>query len=199
VVTSTTHKSLRGPRGGFVLATPEYADAVDRGCPMVLGGPLPHVMAAKAVAFAEARRPEFAGYAQQIVANARALAAALMGRGLHVVSGGTDNHLMLVDLRNRGLTGKVAEQALDAADITVNKNTVPRETQSPFVTSGIRIGTPAVTTRGMREGEMHRIAELIDRVLRAPDDESVAEAVRADVRQLTAAFPLYPEPAGTVA
>jgi glycine hydroxymethyltransferase len=157
------------------------------------------VIAAKAVALKEALDPSFRMYSGHVVANAKALAAALIGRELHVVSGGTDNHLMLVDLRSRGLTGKVAEQALDKAGITVNKNTVPRETQSPFVTSGIRIGTPAVTTRGMREAEMQKIAELIDRVLQAPDDEASTDAVRAEVRQLTAAFPLYPEPAGTVA
>jgi glycine hydroxymethyltransferase len=183
----------------MILCKSQHAKAVDKAVfPGTQGGPLEHVIAAKAVAFKEALDPSFKRYSGQVVANAKALAAALIARGLQVVSGGTDNHLMLVDLRNRGLTGKVAEQALDAAGITVNKNTVPRETQSPFVTSGIRIGTPAVTTRGMREGEMEKIADLIDRILKAPEDESVAGSVRAEVRQLTAAFPLYPEPAGTV-
>jgi glycine hydroxymethyltransferase len=153
------------------------------------------VIAAKAVAFKEALDPSFKGYAAQVVANARALAKALMAHGFQVVSGGTDNHLMLVDLRNRNLTGKVAEKTLDLAGITVNKNTVPRETQSPFVTSGIRIGTPAVTTRGMREGEMATIAALIDRVLAAPEDQSVIDAVRTEVRALAGKFPLYPSPA----
>lgn len=200
VVTTTTHKTLRGPRAGLILCKAQHAKAVDKAVfPGTQGGPLEHVIAAKAVAFKEALDPAFKRYSGQVVANAKALASALVALGLTVVSGGTDNHLMLVDLRNRGLTGKVAEQALDAAGITVNKNTVPRETQSPFVTSGIRIGTPAVTTRGMREGEMARIAALIDRVLHAPDDRAVTSSVRAEVRELTAAFPLYPEPAGTVA
>jgi glycine hydroxymethyltransferase len=200
VVTTTTHKTLRGPRAGLILCKAQHAKVVDKAVfPGTQGGPLEHVIAAKAVALKEALDPSFKKYSAQVVANAKALAAALIARGLHVVSGGTDNHLMLVDLRNRGLTGKVAEQALDAAGITVNKNTVPRETQSPFVTSGIRIGTPAVTTRGMREGEMQKIAELIDRILQSPEDQSIAEAVRAEVRELTAAFPLYPEPAGSIA
>jgi glycine hydroxymethyltransferase len=200
VVTTTTHKTLRGPRAGLILCKAQHAKVVDKAVfPGTQGGPLEHVIAAKAVALKEALDPSFKKYSAQVVANAKALAAALIARGLHVVSGGTDNHLMLVDLRNRGLTGKVAEQALDAAGITVNKNTVPRETQSPFVTSGIRIGTPAVTTRGMREGEMRKIAELIDRILQSPEDRSIAEAVRAEVRELTAAFPLYPEPAGSIA
>ena len=192
VVTTTTHKTLRGPRGGLILCKAEHQKAVDKAMfPGTQGGPLEHVIAAKAVAFHEAARPEFRAYASQIVANARALAGALSGRGFHIVSGGTDNHLMLVDLRNRELTGKVAEKALDRAAITVNKNTVPKETQSPFVTSGIRIGTPAVTTRGMKEPEMARIAELIDTVLQAADDEVVAARVRGEVRALTDRFPLY--------
>src|SRR3712207_3891264 len=200
VVTTTTHKTLRGPRAGMILCKAQHAKVVDKSVfPGTQGGPLEHVIAAKAVALKEALDPSFKRYCGQVVANAKTLAAALVERGLQVVSGGTDNHLMLVDLRNRGLTGKVAEQSLDAAGITVNKNTVPRETQSPFVTSGIRVGTPAVTTRGMREGEMTQIAELIDRVLQAPEDESVTEAVRRDVHRLTASFPLYPEPAGAVA
>jgi glycine hydroxymethyltransferase len=193
VVTSTTHKTLRGPRGGIILCKAAHAKAVDKAMfPGMQGGPLEHVIAAKAVAFGEALRPEFATYCRQVIANAQALAAALVARGFHVVSGGTDNHLMLLDLRNRGLTGKVAEKALDQAGITVNKNTVPKETQSPFVTSGIRVGTPAVTTRGMGEAEMAQIAALIDRVLAAPEDAAVLSAVHADVRELAGRFPLYP-------
>jgi len=194
VVTTTTHKTLRGPRGGLILCKAAHAKAIDKAMfPGTQGGPLEHVIAAKAVAFHEALQPAFTDYCRQVVANARAMAGALIARGVHVVSGGTDNHLMLCDLRTRdaALTGKVAEQALDRAGITVNKNTVPKETQSPFVTSGIRIGTPAVTTRGMGEGEMVRIAELIDRVLAAPTDEGVLAAVKADVHTLTRAFPLY--------
>jgi glycine hydroxymethyltransferase len=191
-VTSTTHKTLRGPRGGLILCRAEHAKAIDKAVfPGTQGGPLMHVIAAKAVAFREAMQPTFVTYARQVVANAKALAAALIAQGFHIVSGGTDNHLMLVDLRNKGLTGKLAEKALDEAGITVNKNTVPRETQSPFVTSGIRIGTPAVTTRGMREPEMRRIAELIDRALRRPEDADHLGAVRDEVRELAGAFPLY--------
>jgi glycine hydroxymethyltransferase len=196
-VTSTTHKTLRGPRGGLILCRAEHAKAVDKAVfPGTQGGPLEHVIAAKAVAFREALEPSFKTYCRQIVRNAQALAGALIQRGYHIVSGGTDNHLMLVDLRNRGdsLTGKVAETALNSAGITVNKNTVPRETQSPFVTSGIRLGTSAVTTRGMREPEMARIAELIDRVLRAPGDPATIAAVRADAMALAESFPLYPTP-----
>ena len=193
VVTTTTHKTLRGPRGGLILCKAEHAKAVDKAMfPGTQGGPLEHVIAAKAVAFREALRPEFRAYSRQVVANAQALAAAFAARGLPVVSGGTDNHLMLLDLRARGLTGKAAEQGLDRAGITVNKNTVPRETQSPFVTSGIRVGTPAVTTRGMGTSEMDEIAGLIDRVLHAPDHAGVTDAVRAEVRALAARFPLYP-------
>jgi glycine hydroxymethyltransferase len=193
VVTTTTHKTLRGPRAGLILCRAEHAKAIDKAVfPGSQGGPLEHVIAAKAVAFREALAPSFKEYCGQIVANAQTLAEALAGRGYHLVSGGTDNHLMLVDLRNKGLTGKVAEKALDHAGITVNKNTVPKETQSPFVTSGIRIGTPAVTTRGMGQPEMERIAGLIDKVLLAPEDEAVASSVKAEVRALTVAFPLYP-------
>ncbi|MBL8982549.1 MAG: serine hydroxymethyltransferase [Gemmatimonadetes bacterium] len=192
VVTSTTHKTLRGPRGGLILCRAEHAKAIDKAVfPGSQGGPLEHVIAAKAVAFREALAPSFKAYCGQVVANAQALAAALTARGYQLVSGGTDNHLMLVDLRNKGLTGKLAEQVLDKAAITVNKNTVPRETQSPFVTSGVRIGTPAATTRGMKEAEMQQIAGLIDRVLMAPEDPAVHAAVRADVKALTKAFPLY--------
>jgi len=192
-VTSTTHKTLRGPRGGLILCKSEHAKAIDKAMfPGTQGGPLEHVIAAKAVAFKEALHPSFRIYSAQVIANARALANALMSRSFDIVSGGTDNHLLLVDLRNRSLTGKVAEQSLDKAGITVNKNTVPRETQSPFVTSGIRIGTPAVTTRGMKEPEMERIAALIERVLAAPEDEKVCQKVRAEVKELTGGFPLYP-------
>jgi glycine hydroxymethyltransferase len=195
VVTTTTHKTLRGPRGGMILCKAEHAAAVNKAMfPGTQGGPLEHVIAAKAVSFKEALEPAFTTYSKQIVANAQALAKALVSRGYQLVSGGTDNHLMLVDLRSKGLTGKVAEKALDLAGITVNKNTVPKETQSPFVTSGVRIGTPAVTTRGMREPEMERIAELIDRVLMSAEDASVAEQVKEEVRTLSASFPLYPVP-----
>jgi len=192
VVTTTTHKTLRGPRGGLILCKAEHAKAIDKSVfPGSQGGPLEHVIAAKAVCFKEALAPEFKDYARRVIANARALAGALASCGFQIVSGGTDNHLMLVDLRNRDLTGKVAQTALDNAAITVNKNTVPKETQSPFVTSGIRIGTSAVTTRGMGETEMARIASLIDRVLRSPDDAKVATSVRDHVRALTKEFPLY--------
>ncbi len=198
VVTTTTHKTLRGPRGGMILCKAEHAAAINKAVfPGAQGGPLEHVIAAKAVAFKEALEPSFAVYSRQVVANAQALAKAFVARGYELVSGGTDNHLMLIDLRNKGLTGKVAEKALDLAGITVNKNTVPRETQSPFVTSGIRVGTPAVTTRGMREAEMEQIAALIDRVLLAADDASVAAQVKADVKALAARFPLYPVPPGS--
>ena len=193
VVTTTTHKTLRGPRGGMILCKAQHAAVVNKAMfPGTQGGPLEHVIAAKAVAFKEALDPSFTTYCKQIVSNAQALAKALIALDYQLVSGGTDNHLMLADLRNKGLTGKVAEKALDVAGITVNKNTVPKETQSPFVTSGVRIGTPAVTTRGMKEGEMIQIAALIDRVLSAPDDLSVAAQVRSEVTALARAFPLYP-------
>src|SRR5690348_7345651 len=195
VVTSTTHKTLRGPRGGLILCKAEHAKPIDKSVfPGSQGGPLEHVIAAKAVSFKEALAPEFKTYAKQVVANAKAMAGELVKLGFKVVSGGTDNHLMLVDLRNRGVTGKVAQLSLDEAAITVNKNTVPKETESPFVTSGIRIGTAAVTTRGMKEAEMRRIAELIDVTLQSPEDADLSKRVRGDVRELTAAFPLYPEP-----
>jgi glycine hydroxymethyltransferase len=197
VVTTTTHKTLRGPRGGMILCKAQHAAAVNKAMfPGTQGGPLEHVIAAKAVALKEALDPSFTVYTRQVVANARALAAAFVKRDYQLVSGGTDNHLMLIDLRNKGLTGKVAEKALDLASITVNKNTVPKETQSPFVTSGIRIGTPAVTTRGMKEKEMEQIAELIDRVLMKADDASVAEQVKGEVKKLAERFPLYPVQVG---
>ena len=196
-VTTTTHKTLRGPRGGLILCKEEHAKAIDKAMfPGTQGGPLEHVIAAKAVALKEALDPSFTDYCRQIIANAQALASGLNGFGFNLVSGGTDNHLMLVDLRNKGLTGKVAEKALDAADITVNKNTVPKETQSPFVTSGIRIGTPAVTTRGMKEGEMREIAGFINTVLASPEDEAVARDVSTEVRELASRFPLYPNAFG---
>jgi glycine hydroxymethyltransferase len=191
IVTTTTHKTLRGPRGGLILCTAEHAKAVDKWVfPGTQGGPLEHVIAAKAVALHEASTPAFKSYAAQVVRNAQTLAAALQDRGFAIVSGGTDTHLMLVDLRPKGLTGKEAEQLLDRAGITVNKNTIPGDPQSPFVTSGIRLGTPAVTTRGFTEPEMARVAGLIDDVLTRKDDGTLAR-VRGEVRDLTEAFPLY--------
>ena len=191
VVTSTTHKTLRGPRAGLILCTIEHAKAIDKSVfPGTQGGPLQHVIAAKAVAFGEALTPDFHVYARQVVANAKALAEALAERGFHIVSGGTDTHLMLVDLRSRQLTGKVAEQILGRAGITVNKNTIPDDPQSPFVTSGIRLGTPALTTRGMGTEAMRRIAGLIDRALTDADDTVLAR-IRHEVEELAAAFPLY--------
>ncbi|MGE5143141.1 MAG: serine hydroxymethyltransferase [Acidobacteriota bacterium] len=191
IVTTTTHKTLRGPRGGMILCRADLAKAVDKQVfPGTQGGPLEHIIAAKAVALGEASQPEFKEYAAQVIKNAQALAAALVERGYAIVSGGTDTHLMLVDLRPKQLTGKEAEQLLDRAGITVNKNTIPGDPQSPFVTSGIRLGTPAVTTRGFSEVEMGRIAELIDDVLTRKDDGTLAR-VKQDVRELTDAFPLY--------
>jgi glycine hydroxymethyltransferase len=202
VVTTTTHKSLRGPRGGMVLCTEEFAGQVDRGCPMVLGGPLPHVMAAKAVALAEARRPEFADYAQRIVANAKALADGLLRRGASLVTGGTDNHLVLIDVTGYGLTGRQAEAALLDAGIVTNRNAIPRDPNGPWYTSGIRIGTPALTTRGLGEAQMHEIAGLIDTVLRATRpgsskaqyvlDPGVAAKGAQQAAELVAGYPLYP-------
>jgi glycine hydroxymethyltransferase len=192
IVTSTTHKTLRGPRGGLIMAREELGKAVDKQVfPGTQGGPLMHVIAAKAVAFKEALEPGFADYSGRVIANAKALAEGLMERGFTLVSGGTDNHLLLVDLRGKGVTGKVAEKALDRAGITVNKNTVPGETESPFVTSGVRIGTPALTTRGFGVDEMRAIAGLIDRVIAKADDEAVATQVRGEVREMCGRFPLY--------
>ena len=196
VVTTTTHKTLRGPRGGMILCKEAHAKAVDKAVfPATQGGPLVHVIAAKAVALLEALQPDFTTYARQIVANAKALAGKLAEGGFHLVSGGTDNHLMLVDLRpsHPDLAGKDAEAVLEAAGITVNKNTVPGETRSPFVTSGLRIGTPALTTRGMREDEMRRIGQWIGSVLAAPADQDLQRRVREEVRELCGAFPLYQE------
>jgi len=194
VVTSTTHKTLRGPRGGVILCRADLAKEIDRAVfPGVQGGPLMHVIAAKAVAFAEAATPEFRAYQGRIVANTARLAAALAGAGFRIVSGGTDNHLFLMDVASRGLTGKVAEIALDRAAVTVNKNTIPFDPNPPLVASGIRIGTAAVTTRGMGEAEMDQIAGLIGEVLAAPEDAAVGAAVRERVRALAARFPLYDE------
>jgi len=191
VTTSTTHKTLRGPRGGMILCREAFAKQVDKAVfPGHQGGPLMHVIAAKAVAFGEVLEPGFKAYARQVVANAQALAEALVELGFAIVSGGTDSHLMLVDLRPKGLTGKLAEQLLDRAGITVNKNTIPDDPQSPFVTSGIRLGTPALTTRGMGPSEMRWIARLVDRVLVQRDDAAV-EAVRQEVEGFARAFPLY--------
>ncbi len=191
-VTSTTHKTLRGPRGGVVMCKQEFAKEIDRAVfPGLQGGPLMHIIAAKAVAFGEALSAGFRAYQAQIVANTAALAAALAGEGFRIVSGGTDNHLFLMDVTSRGLTGKAAEKALDAAAITVNKNTIPFDTNSPMVASGIRVGTAAVTTRGMREAEMAAVARLICEVLAAPDDAGVQAGVRERVRLLCSRFPLY--------
>ena len=194
IVTSTTHKTLRGPRGGFILSRAAVAKAIDKQVfPGTQGGPLEHVIAAKAVAFAEALTPGFRTYAKEVVANARALGEALADRGYRLVSGGTDTHLLLVDLRDREYTGKDAEEALGQAGIHVNKNTVPGDQRSPFVTSGMRLGTSALTTRGMGTAEMQHIAELIDRLLQAPTDTTI-ERVGRQVRELSLAFPLYGAP-----
>jgi glycine hydroxymethyltransferase len=193
-VTTTTHKTLRGPRGGMVMCGAANAQALDKTVmPGVQGGPLMHVIAGKAVAFREALTPEWRAYQLQIVKNAKALAAALLARGFRLVTGGTETHLLLVDLASRAVTGKDAQEALDRAWITVNKNTIPFETRSPMVTSGIRLGTPAVTTRGMKEPEMAQIAALIDRVLSNVGVASVEATVRREVQELTNRFPLYPE------
>lgn len=210
IVTSTTHKTLRGPRGGIILMGEDFPNPWGKKTPKgevkmmsalldsavfpgTQGGPLEHVIAAKAVAFGEALRPEFKDYQKQVQKNARAMAEALMERGYHIISGGTDNHCMLVDLRTKfpELTGKVAEQALVAADITANKNMVPFDSRSAFQTSGLRFGTPAITTRGLKEDQMPVIVELIDRVLHAPTDEKVIEAVRKDVNEMMQAYPLF--------
>ena len=192
-VTTTTHKTLRGPRGGMIMCRREFAQAIDKTLfPGIQGGPLMHVIAAKAVAFKEALTPEFKTYQEQIVKNAKALANALAERGFRLVSGGTDNHLMLVDLRGKGITGKEAEKALEDASITVNKNMIPFDPQKPFIASGIRIGTPAVTTRGMKEGEMEAIGGWISRVLEHPE-ETVKREVASEVKALCDRFPLYPE------
>lgn len=194
VVTTTTHKTLRGPRGGMILCRAQYAQAIDKAIfPGIQGGPLMHVIAGKAVAFKEAQEPSFKIYQQQIINNAQALAETLLSKGFRLVSGGTDNHLMLVDVRNKGLTGKEAEHLLDEAGVTVNKNTIPYDPQSPFVTSGIRIGTPAVTTRGMKEKEMRVIGEIIDLIITSRGREEEMKKASAMVKELTGAFPLVAE------
>lgn len=207
IVTTTTHKTLRGPRGGLImigkdfdnpfgLTTPKgeirkMSSLIDSAVfPGMQGGPLMHIIAAKAVAFGEALQPSFVDYGKQVIANAQTLANGLTSRGYEIISGGTDNHLMLIDLRNKGLNGKIAENALVAADITVNKNMVPFDTEKPFITSGIRIGTAAITSRGFKESEIQQLAALIDRVLSNPTDASNLDSVRADVHELMAAFPL---------
>jgi glycine hydroxymethyltransferase len=191
-VTTTTHKTLRGPRAGMVMCKEEFAKDLDRAVfPGIQGGPLMHVIAAKAVAFREALSEDFRGYQQQIVANAKALAARLAGLGFRIVSGGTDNHVFLLDVTKAGLTGKVAEKALDAAHITVNKNTIPYDPNPPLVASGIRIGTPALTTRGMKEPEMELVGDFIAEILRAPEDAEVNAGVKGKIRDLCERFPLY--------
>ena len=192
-VTTTTHKTLRGPRGGLILCKEEFKKAIDSAVfPGTQGGPLMHVIAAKAVALKEAASPEFKAYQEQVVKNAKALAEALGNRGFRIVSGGTDNHLMLVSVRELGLTGLQAERLLDRCSITVNKNTIPFDPEKPFITSGLRIGTPAVTTRGMKEAEMLEIAEIISDVLHNPDDEDILANAKEKVESLTKRFPLYP-------
>jgi glycine hydroxymethyltransferase len=195
-VTTTTHKTLRGPRGGLILCREEHAVEVNRKLfPGVQGGPLVHIIAAKAVAFGEALSADFKEYQRRVLTNAKALASCLQEQGLRIVSGGTDNHLMLVDvfMEGRGITGKDAEKALEAAHITVNKNTIPFDTNKPFVTSGIRIGTPAVTTRGMGEEEMRQIGRLISAILHEPQSEDARRKVQQEIAELTSRFPLYPK------
>jgi len=192
VVTSTTHKTLRGPRGGLILMKPQYERAINSAVfPGLQGGPLMHVIAAKAVAFREALAPEFRTYQQQVLANAKVMAATLSQRGLRIVSGGTQSHLMLVDLRAKGITGKAAEAALGEAHMTVNKNAIPNDPEKPMVTSGIRVGTPAMTTRGFGEAEVETTAHLIADVLEAPNDPATISRVRAEVGKLTSKFPVY--------
>ncbi|MFD1031804.1 serine hydroxymethyltransferase [Metaplanococcus flavidus] len=191
-VTSTTHKTLRGPRGGLILCKEEFAKKIDKTIfPGIQGGPLMHVIASKAVAFGEAQQPEYKEYIDQVVKNANALAEALMEEGVDIVSKGTDNHLMLIDLRSLNLTGKVAEKALDEVGITTNKNTIPFDPESPFVTSGIRLGTPAVTSRGFKEAEMKEIASIMAMLLKNPEDETVKKEAALRTAKLTASFPLY--------
>ncbi|MGQ0694962.1 MAG: serine hydroxymethyltransferase [Nitrospiraceae bacterium] len=191
-VTTTTHKTLRGPRGGVTMCKAEHAKAVDKFVfPGLQGGPLMHVIAAKAVAFKEALSPSFKRYQQQVIANAKALAQGLVDRGYKIVSGGTDTHLMLVNLTNKGITGKEADAALDAAGIIVNKNAVPYDEKPPAIASGIRLGTPIVSTRGMQEGEMKQIVDLIDRVLQHRNDPAVLEEVRAEAKALCNRFPIF--------
>jgi len=191
-VTTTTHKTLRGPRGGMILCKERYAKAIDKAVfPGIQGGPLMHVIAAKAVALGEVMREEFKTYAKQVVANAKRLAETLTGEGLRLVSGGTDNHLLLVDLRSLGITGKTAEKVLDEVGITVNKNTIPFDPESPFVTSGIRLGTPAVTTRGFTGEDMEEVGKIIASVLKDHENEAVRREAKNRVRNLTEKHPLY--------
>jgi glycine hydroxymethyltransferase len=208
IVTTTTHKTLRGPRGGMImmgkdfenpwgLKTPKgetrmMSNLLDMAVfPGTQGGPLEHIIAAKAIAFGEALTDEYGAYIKQVAANAQAMAKAFVAKGYGIISGGTDNHLMLIDLRNKNITGKVAENALEKAEITVNKNMVPFDDKSPFVTSGIRVGTAAITTRGLKEAEMEKIVDLIDQVLTNPEDASNLNAVKEEVIKLVSAFPLY--------
>lgn len=210
IVTSTTHKTLRGPRGGIIMLRNDFDNPYGLKDPKgnirsmsalldlavfpgMQGGPLEHVIAAKAVAFGEILQDEFKAYGQQVIANAQAIAKAFVSKGYHLISGGTDNHLMLIDLRNKNITGKKAQETLDKAHITLNKNAVPFDDKSPFVTSGIRVGVPAITSRGLKEKEMELIATLIDRVLTNADDEKTIEQVRSEVKELMGQFPLYPE------
>jgi glycine hydroxymethyltransferase len=191
LITSTTHKTLRGPRGGLILCDEEHAEAIDRAVfPHTQGGPLEHVIAAKAVAFEEASRPDFKAYAEQIVRNARAMAERVAERGFRLVSGGTDNHLFVIDFSDREISGLKAQRRLDRAGITTSKSTVPGETRSPWVTSGLRVGTPAVTTRGMRESEMRQVGDWIADVLEAPEDEALQDRIRAEVAELCGRYPL---------
>ena len=193
-VTTTTHKTLRGPRGGLVLCRAQYQKDLDRTTfPGIQGGPLMHIIAAKAVCFQDAMEPTFVEYQKQIVANAKRLAAGLTAAGFRLVSGGTDNHLMLVDVFSKGITGKAAEAALGKAGITVNKNAIPFDQNPPMIASGIRVGTPAITSRGMREAEMDRVAEFIARALASPDDEGALDRIKGEVEALCRKFPLYPE------
>ena len=193
IVTTTTHKTLRGPRGGMILCKEKYAKAIDKAIfPGIQGGPLMHVIAAKAVALGEALQPEFKVYAEQVIKNAKVLAAELMAKGLTIVSGGTDTHVMLVDVRNTGLTGKEAEHLLDEIGITANKNTIPFDPASPFVTSGVRLGTPALTTRGLKEDDMKEIADIIATVLQNPEDTAKHQDAAKRVAALCEKYPLYP-------
>lgn len=193
-VTSTTHKTMRGPRGGLILAKEEFGRSLNSNIfPGIQGGPLVHVIAAKAVAFKEAMSDDFKQYQQQVVANARSLGKGLTAAGFRLVSGGTDNHLLLLDLSSKGITGKAAEEALEKAGLTVNKNAVPFDTQPRFVTSGVRVGTPAITTRGLKEAEMKLVAAWIDRVIAHVDDDAQLAAIRQEVHDLCAKFPLYPD------
>ncbi|HEX4835605.1 MAG TPA: serine hydroxymethyltransferase [bacterium] len=199
VITSTTHKTLRGPRGGLILCRAQYAQQIDKAVfPCTQGGPLMHVIAAKAVCFREAASPQFRVYAARIVENARVLAEEFVRRGYHVVSGGTDTHLILLDVRSKGLTGRKAEKVLEDAHILVNKNMIPFDPEKPMTTSGVRIGAPAMTTRNMGAHEMRTIAGWIDTVLSAPDDAGLIDRVRGQVRELCASFPIYPEPVKAV-